>query len=87
MALGWLETDRVLYKYLLQKNIVLREKLLSESYKIMDLDELIIRLDQCIRLLKTNSDNLDLTYEKLSLAATKYSEKDILMQIENDRCS
>ena len=34
--------------------------------------------------IKINSNNLELTHEKLSLAAKKDNEKDILTQIEND---
>ena len=84
MALGCLERKRRLYKELLQKDIVHGEKLLSESYKIIDLDKFSIRLNQCIRLLKINSDNLELTHENISLAATKDNEKDIMTQIKND---
>ena len=54
------------------------KKLLSESNNIIDLDKFSIRLNQCIRLLKINSDNLELTHEKISLASTKGNEKDIL---------
>ena len=75
MALSCLERNRGLYKELLQKDIVHGEKLLSESYKIIDLDKFSIRLNQCIRLLKINSDNSELTHEKISLAATKDIEK------------
>ena len=84
MALNCLEINRRLYKELLQKDIVHGEKLLSESNNIIDLDQFSIRLNQCIRLSKINSDNLELTHEKISLASTKDNEKDILMQIEND---
>ena len=84
MALSYLERNRRSYKELLQKDMVHSEKLLSESTNIIDLDKFSIRLNQCIRLLKINSDNLELTHEKISLASTKDSEKDILMQIEND---
>ena len=84
MALSCLERNRRLYKELLQKDMVHSEKLLSESTNIIDLDKFSIRLNQCIRLLKINHDNLELTHEKISLASTKDSEKDILMQIEND---
>ena len=84
MALSCLERNRRLYKELLQKDIVHGEKLLSESTNITDLDKFSIRLNRCIRLLKINSDNLELAHEKISLASTKDNEKDILMQIEND---
>ena len=84
MALSCLERNRKLYKELLQKDIVHGEQLLSESYKIIDLDKFSIRLNQCKRLLKINSDNLELTHEKISLAVTKDNEKGILAQIEND---
>ena len=84
MALGCLERNRRLYKELLQKDIVHGENLLSENYKMRDLDNFSIRLNQCILLLKINCDNLELTHEKLSLAATKDKEKDILTHIEND---
>ena len=84
MALGCLERNRRLYKELLQKEIVHGEKLLSESYKIIDLDKFSIRLNQCIRLIKINSDYLELTHESISLAATNDNEKDILTQIKND---
>ena len=84
MALSCLERNRRLYKELLQKDIVHGKKLLSESSDIIDFDKFSFRLNQCIRLLKINSDNLELTHEKISLASTKDNEKDILMQIEND---
>ena len=84
MALSCLERNRRLYKELLQKDIVHGENLLSERNNIIDLDKFSIRLNQCIQLLKINSDNLELTHEKISLASTKDNEEDILMQIEND---
>ena len=59
-------------------------KLLPESYKIIDLDKFSIRFNQCIRLLKINSDNLELTHENISLAATKDNEKYIQTQIKDD---
>ena len=65
MALSCLERNRRLYKELLQKDIVHGVNLLSESNNIIiDLDEFSIRLNQCIQLLKINSDNLELTHEK-----------------------
>ena len=82
MASSCLERNRRLYKELLQKDIVHGKKLLSESNNIIDLDKFSIRLNQCIRLLKINSDNLELTHENISLAATKDNEKDILTQMK-----
>ena len=57
MTLGCVEGNRRLYKELLRKDTVHGEKLFSESCKIIDLDKFSIRLNQCIRLLKINSDN------------------------------
>ena len=84
MALSCLERNRGLYKELLRKDIVHGEKLLSESYKIIDLDKFSIRLNQCIRLLKINSDNSELTHEKYLWLPQRTLKKDILAQIEND---
>ena len=64
MTLGSLERNRRLYKELFQKDTVHGEKLFSESYKIIDLNKFSIRLNQCIQLLKLNSDNIELTHEK-----------------------
>ena len=61
MALGCLET--ITKTFSSEKNMH-GEKLLSKIYKTIYLDELSIRLNQCIRLLKNNSDNLELTHEK-----------------------
>ena len=50
----------------------------------IDIDKFSIRLNQCIRLSKIDSDNLELTFENISLAAIKDNEKGILTQKEND---
>ena len=63
-----------------EKNIVHGEKVLLESYKIIDLGELSFRLNHCIRFEKSI-----LIIWNLHMKATIYTvnEKDILTQIEN----
>ena len=84
IAFGRLVSNRIKFKNNLESDITVGKTLLLKQFEKVKLSDFLNNLSVCIQKLKWSTEILEETLEKLSLAAEKDNEEDILNQIEID---
>ena len=75
---------RIKFKNKLESDITVGKTLLLKQFENVKLSDFLNNLSVCIQKLKRSTEILEGTLEKLSLAAEKDNEEDILNHIEID---
>ena len=84
IAFERLVSNKIKFKNNLESDITVGKTLLLKQFEKVKLSDFLNNLSVCIQKLKWSTEILEETLEKLSLAAEKDNEEDILNQIEID---